>query len=116
MFTFLFSTLQAQNPLENVKQMGAGSFSFLIQILPLILIGVIFYFFIIRPQNRQRQLLKEMIDNLKIADRVITKGGIIGKISTSLENSFIIELYDGSKIEVLKNAIISTINDVNNSK
>lgn len=116
MFTFLFSTLQAQNPIEATKQMGAGSFAFLIQILPLILIGVIFYFFIIKPQNRQRQLLKDMINNLKIGDRVITKGGIIGKISVSLENSFIIELYDGSKIEILKNAIISTINDINNKQ
>ncbi|MFA5075012.1 MAG: preprotein translocase subunit YajC [Candidatus Babeliales bacterium] len=116
MFTFLFSTLQAQNPIEAPKAIGAGPFGFLIQILPLILIGIIFYFFIIRPQNKQRQLLKEMIDNLKTGDKVITKGGIIGTISISLENSFIIELYDGSKIEILKNAIISAINDNNTTK
>ncbi len=112
MFTFLFSALQAaEQTSAPAKSAGMGAIGIFAQLLPFILIAIIFYFFIIRPQSKQRQLLKQMIDNINIGDKVITKGGIIGTISQILENSFIINLYDGSKLEILKNAVISMIND-----
>ena len=109
MFSFLFSTLFATDQMTapttyNItKTIG--------QFLPFILIAVIFYFFIIRPQSKQRQLLSEMIKNLENGDKVITKGGIIGKISDISENFIILELHDGTKIKILKNAIISLMDE-----
>jgi len=110
MITLLFSvataTTQAQTPTQAMKFMGIFG-----QLLPFVLIAVIFYLFIIRPQNKQRQMLQQMIDNLQPEDKIITKGGIIGTVKNINETSFIIELYDGTKLEILKNAVISLIND-----
>jgi preprotein translocase subunit YajC len=112
MITFLFSmanaaeTLHAQTPTQIMKFMDVFG-----RLLPFILIAVILYLFIIRPQNKQRQMLQQMINNLKPEDRIITKGGIIGTITRVNDNSFIIELHDGTKMEILKNAVISIIND-----
>lgn len=90
--------------------------SLLGQFLPIILIAIIFYFFLIRPQNKQRALLEEMINNLKSGDKIITRGGIIGTVNQVNQDSFIIELYDGSKIEVLKSAIASIFDDKERTK
>lgn len=111
MFTLIFSFLNAANQTTGSNMPSAvKSVS---QFLPLILIVIIFYFFLIRPQNKQRQALAEMIKNIEIGDKVITKGGIIGKIDQIQDNSFIIQLYDGTKIETLKHAVISMLNENN---
>ncbi len=115
MITFLFSILQAakktppaapmipQTSTYNMMQMIG-------QFLPFILIIAIFYLFIIRPQSQQRKKLAKMINNLKPGDKIITKGGIIGTISQIKENTLIIQLHDGTKIEILKHAVISMFN------
>lgn len=114
MFTLIFSMLNATN--KTAKFAGTNmpaAVKSISQFLPLILIIIIFYFFLIRPQNKQRQALAEMIKNLKVGDKIITKGGIIGQISQIQNNSFIIQLYDGSNIEILKHAAISILNKNN---
>ncbi|MCK4650762.1 preprotein translocase subunit YajC [Candidatus Babeliales bacterium] len=114
MITFLSSILQATsiNPIAGkfpAKTTNIiGMFG---QFLPFILIALIFYFFIIRPQSKQRQMLQQMIYNLKPGNRIITKGGIIGTIKNIQNNSFILELHDGTKIEILKSAVISMLNE-----
>ena len=76
-------------------------------ILPMIIIIFgIFYFMVIRPQNKERQKLQEMITTLKINDEVVTNGGIIGKIKEVKETSFIIQSAEKSFIEVGKQAVI----------
>ncbi|MFH1644332.1 MAG: preprotein translocase subunit YajC [bacterium] len=87
---------------------------FIAQLLPFILIGVVFYFFIIRPQTQRRNALAKMIETLHVGDKVITTAGIIGTIWRIEDNSFILELFDGNKIEILKGAITSIINDQQN--
>ena len=62
------------------------------QFIPLILIFVIFYFFLIRPQQKKVKDHKLMIDNLKRGDKVVTSGGIVGTIE---------RIVDGEKVEVL---------------
>ena len=62
------------------------------QFIPLILIFVIFYFFLIRPQQKKVKDHKLMVDNLKRGDKVITSGGIVGTIE---------RIIDGEKVEVL---------------
>ena len=62
------------------------------QFIPLILIFVIFYFFLIRPQQKKVKDHKLMVDNLKRGDKVVTSGGIVGTIE---------RIVDGEKVEVL---------------
>lgn len=88
-----------------------GATQFVAQILPFVLIALVFYFFIIRPQTQRRKAIERMIENLKVGDRIITTAGIIGKIWRIEDNEFILELFDGNKIEILKGAIASMIHD-----
>lgn len=74
---------------------------------PLIFIFVIFYFLLIRPQQKKQRELQKMIDNLKKGDRIVTLGGVIGTI-TSLQNDYlVIKIGDNenTKMEVLKSAV-----------
>ena len=72
----------------------------------IIIIFGIFYFMVIRPQNKERQKLQEMITTLKINDEVVTNGGIIGKIKEVRDTSFIIMSADKSLLEVGKAAVV----------
>ena len=78
------------------------------QFIPLILIFVIFYFFLIRPQQKRVKEHKEMVKNLKRGDEVITSGGIIGKVDRVFEDDRIeLEISDGVKVQVIRNTIQS---------
>ena len=78
------------------------------QFIPLILIFVIFYFFIIRPQKKRVREHKDMVKNLKRGDEVITSGGIIGKVDRVYEDDKLeIEISDGVKVNVIKNTVQS---------
>ena len=77
----------------------------LMQFIPLILIFVVFYFLLIRPQQKRQKELREMIDSLKKGDKVITNGGVYGEVENVKEHSLILKVADKVKIEVLKNAI-----------
>jgi preprotein translocase subunit YajC len=65
------------------------------QFLPLILLFVIFYFLIIRPQQKQQKEHKAMLDSLTKGDRIVTTGGLIAKIVKVEEDFIKIELSDG---------------------
>ena len=56
------------------------------QFIPLILIFVIFYFFLIRPQQRKAKEHKKMVEELKRGDKIITSGGIIGTVERIIDN------------------------------
>ena len=56
------------------------------QFIPLILIFVIFYFFLIRPQQRKAKDHKKMVEDLKRGDKIITRGGIIGTVERIIDN------------------------------
>ncbi|HOW87391.1 MAG TPA: preprotein translocase subunit YajC [Candidatus Omnitrophota bacterium] len=78
----------------------------LVQFMPIILMFVIFYFLLIRPQQKKQKELQVMISNLKKGDKVVTTGGIIGTISSIQEKYIVLSVGDSdSKIEVLKGAI-----------
>jgi preprotein translocase subunit YajC len=74
-------------------------------LMPLLLILVVFYFLLIRPQQKRHRQLQETIASLKIGDRVITTGGIIGVITTVRDSSFIIRSADKSILEIARSAI-----------
>jgi preprotein translocase subunit YajC len=73
------------------------------QFIPLILIFVIFYFFLIRPQQKKVKDHKIMVENLKRGDKVITSGGIIGTVERVIDNDKIeINIADNINVEVIK--------------
>jgi len=80
--------------------------SFLNNILPLILIVVVFYFFMIRPQMKKAKDQKKYIEALKKGDQILTIGGIYGKIVEVKDDAtLIMEVEDGTKMKISKNAV-----------
>ena len=76
------------------------------QFLPLVAIIVVFYFFMIRPQMKKANEQKKYIEALKKGDKILTIGGIYGKIADIKEDGTIImEVEDGSKMKISKNAV-----------
>lgn len=82
-----------------------GSAGGLLQMLPILLIIGVFYFLLIRPQQKRQRQLQETIATLKIGDRVVTTGGIIGVITTVRDTSFLIRSADKSILEIARSAI-----------
>ena len=73
------------------------------QFVPLILIFVIFYFFLIRPQQKKVKEHKLMVENLKRGDKVITSGGILGTVERIIDSDKAeISITDNVKVEVIK--------------
>ncbi len=80
-------------------QSGIASF------IPMILIIVVFYFFMIRPQMKKAKDQKKFRENIKVGDKIITIGGIHGKIAEVEETTFIITIEAGVKIKIEKSAV-----------
>lgn len=83
---------------------GEGGF---MSFLPLILIIIVFYFFMIRPQLKKQKEQKKFRDNLAKGDKVVTIGGIHGKIAELKDNTVKLDLGNGAIITVEKSAISS---------
>tara|TARA_B100000427_G_C15487082_1_gene585815 strand:- start:841 stop:1119 length:279 start_codon:yes stop_codon:yes gene_type:complete len=80
------------------------------QFIPLILIFVIFYFFLIRPQQKRVKEHKEMVQSLKRGDEVITSGGIIGIVDRVMEDDRIEVTIGGDvKVQIIKSTITSLL-------
>ena len=86
---------------------GGGSGDFLVQLfLPLILIFVVFYFLLIRPQQAKVKAQREMLAGVKRGDRVVTGGGIIGLVTKVIsDNELQVELADGVRVRIVKQTI-----------
>jgi preprotein translocase subunit YajC len=83
-----------------------GGQNSLMSFLPLIAIVVVFYFFMIRPQMKKAKEQKKYIESLKKGDKILTIGGIYGKIAEVREDgSIIMEVEDGTKMRISKNAV-----------
>lgn len=91
----------------NAAPLGAGSGSMLGAFAPIILIFVIFYFFLIRPQNKKQKETEKMINALKKGDKVITIGGIHGVVSSVKDKTIVLKVDDNAKIEFNRTAIAS---------
>ncbi|MCR4940966.1 MAG: preprotein translocase subunit YajC [Treponemataceae bacterium] len=75
------------------------------------LIFVIFYFFIIRPQNKKQKETEKMIAALKKGDKIVTIGGIHGTVVTTKEATVVVKVDDGTKIEFSRSAVASVVVD-----
>ena len=89
---------------------GGGGFDGLGGLLPLVLIFVVFYFLLIRPQQKKAKLHREMLGNLRRGDKIVTNGGLIGTISrVPNENELIVEVADGVKVRVMRSMIAESL-------
>ena len=84
----------------------------LVSLWPLLLIIVVFYLFMIRPQVKKQKELKKYRQALQNGDKVITTGGIYGKIVGVSDQTVILEVEDQSRIKVDKNAILKDAKDL----
>ena len=80
------------------------------QFIPLILIFVIFYFFLIRPQQKKVKEHKAMVESLKKGDKVVTSGGITGTISRVIDNDKVeVEIADNVTVEIIRGTGIQSL-------
>ena len=77
----------------------------IMQFLPIVLIIVVFYFFMIRPQMKKAKDQKKFVDELKEGDKVVTTAGIHGKIVDMNDTTFVLEVEGGTKIRFDKAAV-----------
>lgn len=88
---------------------GGGGGNLFVNLAPLFLIFAVFYFLLIRPQQRKMKLHREMLGQVRRGDRVLTGGGIIGTVTrVSNDRELTIEIAEGVKVQVAR----STITDV----
>lgn len=83
----------------------------IVSVIPFVLIIAIFYFFIIRPQNKKQKETQKMIDALKKGDKVVTIGGIHGTVSATKEKTVIVRVDENVKIEFNRSAIAGVVSD-----
>ena len=88
-----------------------GLFTTITPFIPLFILFIGYYFLLYRPQKTAAAKFQKMLDDVEIGERLITRGGMIGVVVEILPASFILELYDGGKVEVLKEGIISILHD-----
>lgn len=77
--------------------------------LPLILLFVVFYFLLIRPQQKRAKQQKQFLDNLKKGDDVVTTGGLYGKITGITDTTVTIEIAEKVRVRVAKNAVAQQV-------
>ena len=86
-------------------QLGGGQSSQIMAFLPLILLFAVFYFLLIRPQQKRARTHKTFIENLKKGDKIVTSGGMYGTITGVTDDSVTLEVAEKVRIRVLKSAV-----------
>lgn len=92
---------------------GMGSFSGIIMI---VLLFVVFYFFMIRPQSKRQKEIKNFRASMKVGDKVITSGGIYGRIKEINDDSVLLEIDENVRVRVDKNSVFATASDTQSPK
>ena len=86
---------------------GAAASPGWVQFMPMILLFVVFYFLLIRPQQKRTKQHREMVSGLSKGDEVVTNGGVLGKITDVTDNFVSLEIAKGVEIKVQRNLIQS---------
>jgi preprotein translocase subunit YajC len=87
------------------NQAGQGSQGQLMALLPLVLLFVVFYFLLIRPQQKRAKQQKAFLANLKKGDRVVTSGGLYGTITGITDDAVTLEIAEKIRVKVTKGAV-----------
>ena len=88
---------------------GGGQPNTLLQMLPLVLIFVVFYFLLIRPQSKRAKEHKAMVAALGVGDEVVTAGGILGKVIETGEQFLTVEIADGVQVKVQRHTVTNVL-------
>jgi preprotein translocase subunit YajC len=91
---------------------GTGQSNPLVTFLPLILVFVVFYFFMIRPQMKKQKEMTNYRSSLKKGDKVVTTGGIYGRVIEVYDNTIMMDVGGDVKLKVDKNALIKDPSDI----
>jgi preprotein translocase subunit YajC len=85
----------------------SGGSDFFIQLVPILLMFVIFYLLLLRPQQQKMKMHREMVANLRRGDTVVTSGGIIGKVTKVRDdgNEIEVEIADNTRVRVVKGTV-----------
>ena len=101
----MFLRLLVETPTTTAEG-GSLAATLLTTALPLVLMIAIFYFLLIRPEKKRSKKMKEMLDNLQVADEEVTTGGIIGRVLSVKEDTVLIETgSDRTRLRVLRSSI-----------
>jgi len=85
---------------------GAGGLGGIAGIIPFILMFVIFYFLLIRPQQKRMKEHRKMVENMRRGDQVVTGGGVIGKVTkVGQDDEIEVQIADGVKVKVVKSTV-----------
>jgi preprotein translocase subunit YajC len=90
-----------------------GPMALVMQMLPFILIIVVFYVFMIRPQQKKQREKDQMLNSLKKGDRVVTAGGILGEVQQVKENTVVVRIADNVKIELQRGSVAAKVGEGN---
>jgi preprotein translocase subunit YajC len=88
---------------------SGGQGSSLMTFLPIILIFVIFYFLLIRPQQKQRKEHQNLLANLKVGDTILTSGGIYGRITGIKDDRLTVEISDKVRVKISRSHIAGVV-------
>jgi preprotein translocase subunit YajC len=96
-------------PSAYAQAAGAPQPNVFVQMLPLVLIFVVFYFLLIRPQAKRAKEHKAMVTALSVGDEVVTSGGILGRITEAGEQYLTVEVADGVRVKVQRHTVSSLL-------
>jgi preprotein translocase subunit YajC len=86
-------------------QAGESSAFSLVNLMPILLIFVIFYFLLFRPQQKKEKARQSMLGSLKRGDKIVTSGGLVGTIHRIGDKELILEIAEGVRINVMRSAV-----------
>ena len=96
---------------------ASGGQGLLVQLLPLILIFVVFYFLLIRPQQKRVKQHKEMVNSLKVGSFVVTSGGIVGKVVKLNDDIFItVNISNDVDVKIKRDTIVELLENSTQNK
>jgi preprotein translocase subunit YajC len=91
--------------------MEGSSTDLISSLLPLVALFAIFYFLIIRPQQKQAKAHKDMVSNLKKGDKIVTNGGLIVEVSKIEDTYFLVKNSDGSEMKLIKEFVAKLLEE-----
>ena len=96
-------------PSAYAQAAGGAQPNAFVQLLPLVLIFVVFYFLLIRPQAKRAKEHKAMVAALAVGDEVVTSGGILGKVTETGDQFLTVEIADGVRVKVQRHTVTSVL-------
>ena len=96
-------------PSAYAQAAGASQPNALVQLLPLVLIFVVFYFLLIRPQAKRAKEHKAMVAALAVGDEVVTSGGILGKVAEAGDQFLTVEIAEGVLVKVQRHTVSAVL-------